>query len=286
MGRNKGSFTATRTFLVYDDGGASLLIDEAINNSGGVSFSEQHPDILGIYANNFTIKASSSRANTWEVAWSYAQPMTDVEAGGLIDPFFGDTNNTSLNPTQEEINALVEQNENQTDGGGEDDNDTLPTGIQGYSMTVGVAIIDIWKSNPSIPSIGTEHSGDIGGTLVAEGGEPISMVLPTADISIRVTTEQLLSGGHLVGVVGKRNSGAWQGFPAGSVLFTGANVTNSLNSVNEIEYSLAFDLWHHMRQAPERDDSGEVVIDSTTGAVEVYLKQPFPETVSFSFLPM
>ena len=88
MSRDKGSFTASRTFLVYDDDATStLLIDDAINNFSGVFFSDQHPDIAGLYANNFSIKASASRQNTWEVTWQYAQPMADGEAGSGDDPF-------------------------------------------------------------------------------------------------------------------------------------------------------------------------------------------------------
>ena len=164
MGRNKGSFTASRTFLVYDDSSADavLLIADAINNTEGVFFSDQHPDITGIFANNFSIKASNTRANTWEVTWQYAQPQADGEAGGTDDPFADDSSNTSLN----EIPEPEEDGDSGSGGGGGDigdegtdeDESTNPTArlFVGFSVNTGVALVDTWKSNVTIPSMGAQ----------------------------------------------------------------------------------------------------------------------------------
>ena len=64
VSRSQDAYTASRTFLVYEDSG-NLSLEDAVNYSGGVSFSDQHPDISGIFANGFSCKASGTRADTW-----------------------------------------------------------------------------------------------------------------------------------------------------------------------------------------------------------------------------
>ena len=113
------------------------------------------------------------------------------------------------------------------------------------------------------------------------------MALPTADIRIREKVTGLVTGGQYLSKVGKRNNSSWQGFGAGSVLFTGVNIDHTRDGMNEIEFNLSWDRWYHLRQVPARDDEGNVIVDgSATPTVDVYFKQPFAETTSFSFLPM
>ena len=65
------------------------------------------------------------------------------------------------------------------------------------------------------------------------------------------------------------------------------NVNHTRDGVNEIEYTLAWDKWYHLRQVPERDDDGNPVVDGTADpTINVYFKQPFEDTTNFSFLPM
>ena len=250
-----GKRSASRKWFVYDDEGANLVIDDIVNATGMQTMGQVHPDLGGLFAANWDISVSEDRANAWAIVWGYSSDEPSSTGGG----------------------------------GGEEEEEVLPTGIQGYSTTVGVTIIDIWKSAPDMPaSINSPSAAqDIGGTLVSEGGLPISMALPTADISIRVTSSGMFSGGQFVNRVGKRNATSWQGFSAGTILFTGVNISHTRDGVNEIEYSLSYDKWFHLRQVPERDTTGQPVID--TGAspeLNVFFKQPFPDTTSFSFLPM
>jgi len=245
-----GKRSASRKWFVYDDEGANLVIDDIVNATGMPTMGQVHPDLGGLFAANWDISVSEDRANAWDIVWGYS----------------------SDEPSS-------------TGGGGGEEEEALPTGIQGYSTTVGITIIDIWKSSPDIPSGGANSATDCAGTLVAEGGEPISLALPTAEISIRKTTNTMISGGAFTGVVGKRNSGAWQGYPIGSLLFTGVNINHTRGGANEIEWTVAYDSWLHLRQAPERDSTGSVVIDADTGAINVFMKQPFPDTTSFGFLP-
>lgn len=244
-----GKESASRSYLVYDTDGAVLSPDEILDGQGMPRLGDTHPDKEQIFANAWRLSLSGDRQNAWEVTWTY----------GTYEPVIGD--------------------------GGDDADETLPLGVQGYSMSVGVTIIDIWKSGPTLPADKSAQGVvDIGGTLVAEGGQPLSMALPTGEIVIRERSTGFFSGGQYINQVGKRNLATWQSFPPGSLLFTGMNVNHTKDGANEIEYSLSYDRWYHLRQVPERDDAGDVII--TAGAINVYFKQPFPDTVSFGFLPM
>lgn len=248
----EGKRSGTRTFFVYDDGGASLIIDDILFASGVPLLGSPHPDMAGLYANSWNITISDDRANAWNLVWNYSTDEVDTQ------------------PDEEAQDT------------------TLPDGLQGYSMTVGVTIIDIWKAEPTLPAdLNDPATADIGGTTVSEGGLPVSMALPTADIRLREKATGMFTGGQYLSKVGKRNDAEWQGFNAGSVLFTGMNVNHTRDGVNEIEYSLAWDKWYHLRQVPERDDDGNAVVDGAASPpVNVYFKQPFKDTTSFSFLPM
>ena len=62
-------------------------------------------------------------------------------------------------------------------------------------MTVGVTIIDIWKAEPTLPAdLNDPATADIGGTTVSEGGLPVSMALPTADIRLREKATGMFTG--------------------------------------------------------------------------------------------
>lgn len=245
-----GVRTGSRSWFVYDDGGANLLIDEVVEASGMPLLGATHPDIVGLYANGWAVTVSGDRSNAWEVQWNYSSFIPEISGGGA--------------------------------------GDALPDDVDSYSMSIGLTIIDIWKSNPTIPANkDTPPEVDIGGTLVSTGGLPVSMALNTAEVHIRENNTGMFTGGSFMLNVGKRNVVVWQGFDAGSLLFTGMNVNHTRGGVNDIEYMLAWDKWYHLRQVPERDDDGNPVVDSTgENPLNVYFKQPFPDTTSFSFLPM
>ena len=243
---------ATRSFFVYDDEGASLVVNDIMFADSMPIVGAPHPDATGLYAASWSMTVSDDRAGAWNVDWQYTpETTTELPSGGSGD-------------------------------------ESLPFGVQGYNMTVGVTIIDIWKAEPSLPDdLDEPAESDIGGTNVSEGGLPVSMSLPTADIRIRERSIGMFTGDQYLSRVGKRNAANWQGFNAGSVLFTGMNVNHTRDGINEVEYSLAWDKFYHLRQVPERDENGDPVVDETaTPPINVYWKQPFKQTTDFSFLPM
>jgi len=251
-----GGRQGQRGWIVYDDEGGMIPASEVMVQSGMPDLGSEHPEITGLYAGSWNIELSDDRPDTWNVIWNYSSAWYNI----------GDDD--------------------------EDDDEGLGGGnVSGYNMTVGLTIIDIWKADPNIPtggSLSDPPRTDIGGTLVSEGGYPISMALPTADIRIREQFSGFFQAGQILTNVGKRNSHSWQGFAKGSVLFTGMNVNHTREGVNEIEYTLAWDTWYHLRQTPERDADGNPVVDTSADppTVDVYFKQPFKATTSFAFLPM
>jgi len=238
------SRTGQREFLVYDDDDLTITHDDIMDSSGLPTFGEAHPDASGIYASGYSMRLIEDRANTWMVTWSYTV---------------------------------------QTLTGGEDPDDI--SFLPGFNVSIGQNIIDIWRSDPTSPSNFSTPglTTDIGGNQVHVAGHPISMALPKADISIKsqIITNSF-NGYGLLQYVSKRNTSAWMGFPAGTVLFTGVNINKSGN-VYELDWSLTWDHWAHLRQVPDRSD-----IDGDIEGLPdcaVYFRQPFPLHTSFAFLP-
>jgi hypothetical protein len=191
------------------------------------------------------MRLHEDRANTWTVTWSYTVLIVEGEE------------------TIEDISFLP-----------------------GFNVSIGQNIIDIWRSAPVAPS-SYSYPGlatDIGGYEVHIAGYPISIALPKADISIKsqIITSNF-NGFGLLQYVGRRNTSAWMGFPAGTVLFTGVNI-NKTGNVYDLDWSLTWDHWAHLRQVPNRSDIDGQIEDA--GDLLVFWRQPFPLHTSFGFLPL
>ena len=302
LSRQKNSYTASRLFLVYDDSTAYLSLEDAVNFSGGVTFSETHPDINGIFANGFSVTASQARKDTWEITWTYAEPTDETDAGGDDDDFDDDGDNTEIDP---EDGGELEPPDG-GDGGGSDSTDVVgdegvgeaepdASSIErlytGVSITTGIALVDGFVAGASIPSLGSQGGSDgyliTNGTIVHQGGDPVTIPVPITEITLSIT-----QGGEfffLNGVqnqAGKRNSGAFYGFAAGSAIFKGISVQRQSINSWDVNYNFTWDAWSHMRQVPKRDSDGKAEWnDDDPQTLDIYYKQPFPDTTSFSFSP-
>ena len=295
LSRGRDSFTASRTFLVYEDTDSLLSIEDAINYVDGIFFSETHPDIDGIYANGFSISASGDRANTWEVSWTYAEPKDETDAGGIDDVHDGQTNNTDITPDDsgdfdEPTDGSSGDDGVGEDGVGDDDSGDEERLFTGYSINTTIALVDAWESNFPFPSAGAQ-GGDsgyeiTGGTVVHKGGEPITATVPTATIAISETVTASTFYLHdTQSLAGKRNSNSFYGFDTGTVLFTGVSVQRQTENTWDVTYNFAWDSWFHMRMIPNRNTEGTIEYEADGTTLLVYLKQPFPELISFGFSP-
>lgn len=263
---NDGKMSARRTFLVYDSSGDPLLIDNVLDNSSLPQMEDEHPDSSNMIIGSYSIREHPDRSYSYEITYSYANP-TDVVVGG------DDGGSDPLNNNQ---------NSGVIDGADPD------SAVTAFTISVSLAIVDIWKADPTIPSdINNPERVDIGGTSVSEGGYPISLALPTAKITMNQRFTGMFYAGSYLSDIGKRNASDYHGFDAGSLLFMGVSVSQDTNGFNEVTFEIAFDSDFHMRQVPQRDEDGNPTVDLTADppTVTVFFKQPFPETTSFGFLP-
>ena len=313
--RNASVYTASRTFLVYDDAGSFLSLEDAVNYEYGVQFSDSHPDISGIFANSFSISASRERKDTWELNWQYAEPVETTDAGGDDDVFDGGGDNTDNGSEDDDIfdppsgggggggsggggsgggdaeegdDGVDDPDDDPTDGGG----DGGEQHFTGVSISASVTLVDGYVADATIPSGGSQ-GGDNGslivdGTIVHQGGEPVTIPVPTTTIALST-----IQGGEYYSLnntnlkAGKRNASPFYGFDTGSVLFTGMSVQRQKWNLWDITYNFVWDAWSHMRQVPARTSDGEVNWDTSVdpATLDIYFKQPFQSRTSFEFAP-
>jgi len=310
MSRQKGSFTASRVFMVYDDDGDFLSITDAINYSDGVTLGESHPDVDSIFANGFTINAHRERKYTWAVTWNYAFPITKDEYGhDDKDPDTDPTDNTDI-PIADDTDVDPPDDEGDDDdsddgtsddgtsddgsqgGGGEGGtgvNEDGSRAFNGVSITTGLSLVDGFVAGATVPAGGAGGSeiAEDDGDVVHEGGEPITIPVPTAEMSFSETvygTTFYLNNVQMQG--GKRNDASFKGFAEGSVIFKGMSVQKQASDMWDVTYNFVWDAWSHCRQIAERNEDGELVWSTDDPPVlKIFWKQPFPETTGFGFSP-
>jgi len=243
-----GGFQGTRRFLVFDDEGGIVSPEDAIDAPGIPQKGAAHPDWPSLVADTYVATPSDEAAGVWSIEWSYTLPTYEG----------GDPGDTSV--------------------------EALP-----LSVSVGVTAVDMWKSGPNIPAtpalISDPGDVDIGGTLVAVGPNPVSFWLPNAQISITETiTASSFNAAAALSHVGKRNSQAFMGLEAGSVVFKGTNVSRQTAYEYAVVYEFGWDAWFHLRQIPEKNPDGKAKVNLDDTEMQVYWRQPFAGTVSFGFI--
>tara|TARA_R110000824_G_scaffold133430_2_gene296195 strand:+ start:7071 stop:7880 length:810 start_codon:yes stop_codon:yes gene_type:complete len=250
-----GSRTASRSFIVYDDDGDTLTPSDVTTAYGLPFVGQVYPDADGLFASGYNLSLHNDRTNTWVVDWAY----------------------DTVQVTDDEENPA----------------DTTPLETN-TSITVGLTILDIYKSGFTLPSAAADindpspngtNFGDIGGSIT-DSGYPISFALPTADIKITKSYTGFFNGGGLLSVTGTRNSNGWMGFPAGSLLFTGVGYTSKGGNTYDLTFSISYDAWFHLRQVPDRDVNGKPNYNKTANTMDVFWRQAFKDTSSFTFLPI
>ena len=251
-----GDRSGSRTFVVYDDSGLFPTMDDMLLATGMPTYNDPHPDNDSLFAGGYNFQLNDERANTWLVTWSYT-------------PFLVNADEEEEPPDPEFV---------------------------GFDAKVTQTIVDMWRSNPLLPTDindppsppdDTAAASDIGGKAVHTMGYPISGALPRADITLKSTlVSSNFQGYGFLASVSKRNSNTWLGFPAGSVLFKGVNIVRTAPTTYDLTWDLTWDYWIHLRQSPDRDIDGNPKIDqSDPSEMYVFFKQPFPLTVDFGFLP-
>lgn len=278
---SSGKMTATRMFIVYSSSG-QLDFNDVITNTNLPQLGQPHPNASSIIAGSYSIRANPDRKDTYDVSYTYNAPeeivINPIDPDEPVEP-----DDTAEEDTQDGENNVddVEVIDGAIEG----------SGVVAFTMNVGLSIVDIWKSSPTIPAdLNDPARTDIAGTLVSEGGYPISLAIPIVEISINQVFYGYFNADTFLDKVGKRNASAWRAFPAGSCLFTGVDVTQDTLGRNECSFKCSYDKFYHLRQIPERDEDGNPKVTLSgdvppVPSMNVYFKQPFKDTTDFGFLP-
>jgi hypothetical protein len=156
-------------------------------------------------------------------------------------------------------------------------------------MSTSVSFVDVFRVGAAWPtSVSSPGNGDIGGTPVDACGEPVSTTVFQTEIVVRAVrdTDSVAS---VMNVLGRRNSGTFKGFAAGTVLFIGASSSQLDSGKYEVRYRFIYDGASHLRQICARDVDGQPLLNAPDAngnatARHVMARQPFPNTASFSTL--
>ena len=186
---SSGKFTASRKFIGYEDevDADGLRINaEAMNvllASGMPRSGQSHPDAPQLFADTYNMTQSVENVGVWEVTWEYNPDAVGSDGDNPLQP-------------DEEADGHVD-----------------------LSVESNFTIVDIYKTG-STDGVDKDTPGeevDIGGTLVALMGNPISKALPTTTINI--TQEVIATEFNMYGILkksGKRNASPWLGLDAGT----------------------------------------------------------------------
>jgi len=303
ISRDKGDVSATRTFMVYDDAGAQLFINDAINTFDGPQIGDEHPDVDGIYAYGYSIEASSKRGSAYEVEFSYKVPVEDTDPGGSEDAFSG-----GFNTDVEPIPTIDEGGSDPSGGTDGEDDDGITEGdfefnFVGVSIVTSTSLQDAWVSDPAIPEDGKQADDPPTVTAftntVHEGGTPVTAYVPQATITLSTQYAGYyfnMGGIHLI--TGMRNQSTFMGLSVGSVLFMGMSVQRTEINLYDISYEFLWDGWSHMRQSCQRytDEAsvgkpklipvgGTSQVPFVAGELPIYILQPTRGLTSFGFAP-
>jgi hypothetical protein len=170
---------------------------------------------------------------------------------------------------------------------------TNPPSDLGYverTTSTGFQFLDVYRLNvPSAYGGNGSNGSNIGGTPVDAGGDPttIRTVVVTLQISENIRDFQM--PGRLATIaeaVGKRNSATFEGFAAGTLVYSGNDSSrvnvNLFRLTHRFEYRADF----HMQQVPRKNSQGDVSMTFSPQygfhAETVAFVQPFPQTYDFN----
>ena len=278
---DRGKWQGTQNYIVYDDTGASINVyDLASTGPPTLGFGGGQDPTLDTYlrsvGSTYT-PAPDGRNRIWNVTYTFESIMGD-----------GTTVATSDVLTETEVN------------------------FTSFECNITSEILDIWWSNPTLPSTAALRS-DPGLNLLTGGNgpvyagkDPISFVSSVMSISVRNVRNGRPDYLTLASIVGTRNNASFtfganataaQNLicPEGSLLFVGATTSRIGPNQYEVNFQFSFDPnLYFLRQVPLMDTEGvKIELKDTTlvfsdsnpyGAKKVYYKQPFPSVSTFGSL--
>ena len=279
---DKGKWTAVHSYLVRDSTDQDLtianIVDTTITNpiTPYLTFGGGTESVAGPYFRfiSYTITpVQDGLGKLWIVDFNFDSTVGDATAG----------------PVAADVKTSTE------------------VGYTSIEVQTSVQTVDIWRTGATVPTgsnISLPALIDIGGTKVDSSGEPISMLLPIQNISVRNVIYGRPDYETILAAAGSRNVSDFQigatgqvfTAPTSTLFFIGANSSRIGPNQYEINYQFSYDpTTYHLRQQPLRDidqraSTTRVTPGSAISAANperanvVYWKQPFPNEVDFAVL--
>ncbi len=164
-------------------------------------------------------------------------------------------------------------------------------GYMEFSSSITAEFREVWRTDPEdLPMTSMPGNNDIGGTAVDVKGEPVSVPFTTASIQIQHVIEGNFPFSFIQSLAGRRNESAWGIYPAGTILFEGADCSSIGVGRRRLTYTFHHDPNGHLRQVSVPDFASGAAINTGTAAeyalnaYPVIHRQPFPGLADFSEL--
>ena len=272
---DRGRWSGTQNYVVYDDSNASILIIDLISAAGAAGvqvFGAGTETTLGSYLR--FVGQSFSPIEASNKQWNAEFQFESIVGDGATITAQDTKTETEVGFTSIEVDIQSELRD-----------------VYRKSATM--------ASNKDIPAI-----VDIGGTPHYTGRDPVTAVGHLMRISVRNVVNGRPNYSGISAAVGKRNSGTFTfgasattnqniSCAAGTLLFVGASSSRIGPNQYEVNFEFAYDdNFFHLQQVAMTDVDGVIIGlksgASTTPSVTnpwyatfVYWKQPFPDTNSF-----
>lgn len=275
---DRGRWSGTHSYVVYDDANASILIIDLINAAGAAGvqvFGAGTETTLGTYlrfvGQTFTpIEASNKQ---WNAEFQFESIVGD-----------GATITAQDTKTETEV------------------------GFTSIEIDIQSELRDVYRKSPTMAASASNPAiVDIGGTPHYTGRDPVTAVGHLMRISVRNVVNGRPNYSGIAAAVGKRNDGTFIfGASAtgnqnlvcagGTLLFVGASSSRIGPNQYEVNFEFAYDdeLFHLQQVAMTDIDGVKIALKlgaSTTPSVSnpwyaefVYWKQPFPSINNFAAL--
>ena len=275
---DRGRWSGTHSYVVYDDANASILIIDLINAAGAAGvqvFGAGTETTLGTYLRfvGQTFSPIEASNKQWNAEFQFESIVGD-----------GATITAQDTKTETEV------------------------GFTSIEVDIQSELRDVYRKSPTMAASASNPAiVDIGGTPHYTGRDPVTAVGHLMRISVRNVVNGRPNYSGIAAAVGKRNSAAFT-FGAsgtanqnlacaiGTLLFVGASSSRIGPNQYEVNFEFAYDdeLFHLQQVAMTDIDGVKIALKlgaSTTPSVSnpwyaefVYWKQPFPNLSTFGAL--
>lgn len=256
-GRGQGS----RTFICSGYTGPDQIISKFGSLVGSTSVpgpGASFPDLRGLVARDFNLNPIAGHNDLWRLDWKYEQVSTSYFSAPTV--FIKDLpNEVGYTELSSEIRA-----------------EFVPTFRTGDTLTIPN------QGEPGEPDYGNDDDpdNDIAGKPIDAAGNPVSTIRRIQELTLTEIVNQPDWNTYQTFRF-TRNNRAFQGAPAGHVLYRGASVRRTGLNVYTVSHQFIYDELFHMQQAARLDQEGRPMIDPNRFAGEhaayVYWIQPFTE---------